>query len=248
LILKLELDETGLVQFRERTGLFYNRGGGQNQLVEAFADDLTLTFKWSVNALGRIMVILNDFGSLSGLVINKSKTSIMISGKEWEGGVTVLGIKVTTTCRLLGVQLDNKVKDLDRNWTECLRKIWGLIHYWSQYRLSITGRVMVAKTFLVSQVTFLMGIIPLNKKLSVEVEKAINGYVCGGIRIAQDRINNRVEQGGLGMICLEELDIAIKVGWVNRWVKEGNKVDITGNSIIALGGGYSRENRSEKNA
>jgi hypothetical protein len=57
------------------------------------------------------------------------------------------------------------------------------------------------------------------------------------LRIAQDRINNRVEQGGLGLICLEELDVAIKVGWINRWLKEGDNIDITGSTVLALGGG-----------
>jgi hypothetical protein len=134
---------------------------------------LQLLFKWSINALGRILTILNEFGTYSGLMINTSKTSLMISGEEWEGGESVLGIKITQNCKLLGVKIDNKVSELDRNWTECLRKIWGLIHYWSKLRLSITGRVMVAKTFLVSQATFFMGIIPLEKKKANEIDKAI---------------------------------------------------------------------------
>jgi hypothetical protein len=142
--------------------------------------------------IGRIITILNEFGTMSGLMINKSKTSIMICGKEWQGGASVLGIKIVNSCKLLGILIDNKSADLDRNWVECLRKIWGLIHYWSNFRLSITGRVMVAKTFLISQATFYMGKIPIDKKKLSEMEKAINGYVCGGLKIAQDRINNRV--------------------------------------------------------
>jgi hypothetical protein len=81
-----------------------------------------------------------------------------------------------------------------------------------------------------------MGIIPVEKKLS-EMEKVINGYVCGGLKIAQDRINNRVEQGGLGLIKLEELDTAIKCGWINRWLKDGVKRDITGSAVFELGQG-----------
>jgi hypothetical protein len=237
LILKLEEDDSGFIEYRQRTGIFRNRRTEVNQLIEAFADDLTAIFKWSINALGRIITILNEFGNLSGLTINKSKTSIMICGKEWEGGESVLGIKIVNRCKLLGILIDNKSADLDRNWVECLRKIWGLIHYWSNFRLSITGRIMVAKTFLISQATFYMGIIPLDKKKITEIEKAINGYACGGYNIAQDRINNRVEQGGLGLIKLEELDTAIKCGWVNRWLKDGATRDITGRAVFELGNG-----------
>jgi hypothetical protein len=44
-----------------------------------------------------------------------------------------------------------------------------------------------------------------------------------------------VEQGGLGLIKLEELDTAIKCGWINRWCKEGVKVDFTGKYVLSLG-------------
>ncbi len=53
-----------------------------NQLIEVFADDLTALFKWSLNALGRIITILNEFRAMSGFMINNAKTSIMMCGKE----------------------------------------------------------------------------------------------------------------------------------------------------------------------
>ncbi len=99
---------------------------------------------------------------------------------------------------------------------------------------------------MISQATFYMGIIPLDKKKATEMEKAINGYVCGGYNIAQDRINNRIEQGGLGLIKLEELDIAIKCGWVNRWLKDGVKRDITGRAVFELGRWMSGIYRRQK--
>jgi hypothetical protein len=51
-------------------------------LIEVFADDLTALFRWSLNALGRIITILNEFGAMSGFITNKAKISIMICGKE----------------------------------------------------------------------------------------------------------------------------------------------------------------------
>jgi hypothetical protein len=86
-----------------------------------------------------------------------------------------------------------------------------------------------------SQATFLMGIIPAERKKLLEIENAIGQYACGNLKIAKDRIYNRVEQGGLGLIKLEELDTAIKCGWINRWTKEGNKMDITGKYVLSLG-------------
>ena len=48
------------------------------------------------------------------------------------------------------------------------------------FKLSISGRVMVAKTYLLSQATYLMGIIPLPVEKSLEMNRIIIEYVNGG--------------------------------------------------------------------
>jgi hypothetical protein len=40
----------------------------------------------------------------------------MITGREWDGGDEIEGIGVKKECRLLGVMIDNKVKNLSANW------------------------------------------------------------------------------------------------------------------------------------
>jgi hypothetical protein len=98
-------------------------------------------------------------------------------------------------CKLLGVRLDNKVKNLAVNWDECIIKIGGLINYWNQYNLTFIGRVMVAKTYLLSQVTFLLGIILIDKVTSTRIESMIERFALGKLQIARDRIYNKLEQG-----------------------------------------------------
>jgi hypothetical protein len=235
LILKLETESSDCIRGGTIFGQENVPSHLKNSIIEAFADDLTLMFRWSLNALRRIITIMESFGDISGLCINMGKTSLMITGKAWEGDETVHGIKIVSECKLLGIKIDHKVEKLDQNWKESLRKVWGLIHYWKQFNLSVTGRVMVGKTFLMSQTTFLMSTIPAHKKTLVEIEEAIAQYVCGEMRIAKDRIHNRAEQGGLGLIPLEELDMAIKCAWVNRWIKEGQKVDYVGFRVLQAG-------------
>ncbi len=62
LILKLECDETGHIRGIERRVGVYQRAGLGDGLLEAFADDLTVQFIWSIMALGRIFVILDELG------------------------------------------------------------------------------------------------------------------------------------------------------------------------------------------
>jgi hypothetical protein len=156
----------------------------------------------------------------------------MVTGIEWGGPDTIEGIKVQTECKLLGVLIDNKGKNINSNWEKCKTKIRGLINYWNQYNLTLTGRVLVAKTFLLSQVSFYLGIIPLDLNMGRQIEEMIEKYAIGKLQIAKDRIYNKIEQGGIGLLKLSELDTAMKCAWVNRWKREGNNVDITGSRVI----------------
>ncbi len=56
-------------------------------------------------------------------------------GRGWY----IEGIEVKKECKLLGVIVDNKVKNLAGNWEKCITKISGLINYWNQFNLTITG-------------------------------------------------------------------------------------------------------------
>jgi len=75
----------------------------------------------------------------------------------------------------------------------------------------------------------------------------IERYVLGKIQMARDRIYNRTDQGGLGLLKIEELDTAMKCAWINRWKKEGRKVDITGHRVLRTGrhGDVERINKDD---
>ena len=72
------------------------------------------------------------------------------------------------------------MEKLDENWEKAAGKMENLSRYWKMFKLSISGRVMVAKTYLVSQATYLMGIIPLTKNKAEEMNRIIIEYVNGG--------------------------------------------------------------------
>ena len=77
-----------------------------NGINEAFADDLTVLFKMSLEAMRCLLDILRNFGSLSGLYINVEKTHIMVTGREWDGPEIIEGVRVQKECKLLGVMVD----------------------------------------------------------------------------------------------------------------------------------------------
>ena len=56
-------------QIREKFGL-------ESMLAEAYADDLTILFKWDRIGLNCLLKILRDFSRVSGLESNEKKNAI----------------------------------------------------------------------------------------------------------------------------------------------------------------------------
>ena len=124
-------------------------------LTEAYADDLTIMFKWGRVGLKRILKILQEFEMVSGLKINVKKTQLMITGGDGEIiGEEIDGIIVVNEINVLGVIIDRKLLNLDRNWEKTILKMINQSNYWKLFRLSISGRVMIAKTYMITQATY----------------------------------------------------------------------------------------------
>ena len=108
----------------------------------------------------------------------------MITGEEEaQAGSKIGEITVVDSISVLGIKIDRKVEKLNDNWEKAAGKMENFARYWRMFKLSISGRVMVAKTYLVSQATYLMGIIPLSKDKAEEMNRIIIDYVNGGERM-----------------------------------------------------------------
>ena len=73
LFIKLELEageSIGICNFIEQ---IREKFGLESMLAEAYADDLTILFKWDRIGLNCLLKILRDFSRVSGLEINEKK-------------------------------------------------------------------------------------------------------------------------------------------------------------------------------
>jgi hypothetical protein len=132
------------------SGLFIEYWGRDNTTEdepltgEAYADDLTLIFRFSEQSVGKIIEVLEDFGDVSGLCINIDKTQLMVVGTEnWEIGERVHNIEIVDKVNILGVQIDRKLEQLEHNWERIIGKMTNVCRHWSQFGLSIAGRVFL---------------------------------------------------------------------------------------------------------
>ena len=207
-------------------------------LTEAYADDLTILFKWDRIGLNSILEIIKCFSRVSGLEINEKKTQLMVTGGEGaQVGSTIGEIIVVDNVSLLGIKIDRTLEKLSENWDRVLGKMENYSRYWKMFKLSISGRVMVAKTYLLSQATYLMGIIPLPAEKSLGMNRIIIEHVNGGERmLAHDKMFLQKELGGYGIVDSYKMDMYIKAHWIRRWMN--NKWTKDYSECICIKGEY----------
>jgi hypothetical protein len=203
-------------------------------LIEAYADDLTVIFKWTPKNLRHIIDVIGEFGELTGLTINVKKTQLMIVGTEQEEerfqeGREIFGIKIVGKVTVLGVIIDRRLQALETNWDGVRNKMGNLARYWGQFNISLPARIMVAKTYIVSQAIYLMGVLKLSAERAEEFNKIVMDFVIkNGQPLARQKWFIPATRGGYNMVDFKTLDTCIKASWVFKWCKNNDIKDYTG--------------------
>jgi hypothetical protein len=174
-----------------------------------------------------ILKLLREFEQVSGLVINIGKTQLMVTGSDvWPTGMRIHEIEVVDKVTILGITIDRKLEKLDENWDKAIGKMQRLAWYWNSFRLSITGRVMVAKTYIMSQCVYLMGSLPLQDAYGDRINEILLDFVRGRDRLIERRRQLLCpELGGYGLVDAKIMNVCMKASWVERWKRELPNID-----------------------
>ncbi len=190
-----------------------------NRKVPAFADDSNGALKRDAENLSRVKDVLLDFGRISGLKTNVEKTTLMPVGcldEPLDDDIINLGFEIVEEIKCLGVKINNRASNLECNFDPICGKIRQLIGSWDRFNLSLTGKICVAKTMLLSQIGYLGCIItPSAEQIRIK-QDLIDSYVTKGIVIAADRLYTKPKKGGLGLIRLESYITALQCSWIKR--------------------------------
>ncbi len=185
--------------------------------VSAYADDASLIVKCNYNNLLRIKTILEDFGTMSGLICNVEKTVLLPIGNDTviDNNILSLGFTVVDTVTILGLEIDrNGYKQ--SNFSKIVDKVRNQIATWRPFNLSLPGRVSISKTMLYSQINYLGCFLPLPQETLIMIEDLIVNFVKGPINIARKRVFLPVENGGLGLFPVRDFIDAQKCTWIKR--------------------------------
>jgi hypothetical protein len=167
---------------------------------------------------------MDEFYKISGLRCNIEKTSVMFIGPdiaEEQIKIRDLGFAVCDKIKCLGFVIDRCGGDMSDNFDNALISIRRLAADWSRYGLSIQGRVMVSKTFMLSQLTYPGAILTPNDDQVKNIQNEIDNFILKGAPWSKKTMYNAPEAGRLGAINVPVFLNALKCSWIKRIVKEG---------------------------
>ena len=217
LLLRIQMDPN-LERIKLEVRNYKPEDGGNIPILQVFADDMTVVIKETVEILILIRNIFKEFADISGLEINEGKTKIILFGKKLED-LTPLTTEVkfiyTTKFKLLGVDIDNQLLHLQENFIKRQKKINQKIHLWRKYNLSTIGNLIIYKTFLISQLGYLLSMMECDQEITKTIQKAIDKFVIRANHswVSKERLYQSPDDGGLGAIHIETHANALRCAW-----------------------------------
>ena len=147
--------------------------------------------------------ILQEFGEISNLKINTSKTKVICFGQEptqqFVDTVENLGFKIDNKFEYLGITLNNKLDNLNENWDKILEKVKRIANFWDLFFLSTPGRINICKTFMYSQLSYLSCIFTPPQYFMEQFKNCIHKFLKNATKVAKSRYYEPIEKGGLGL-------------------------------------------------
>jgi exonuclease III len=218
--------EYGLIESNSETGK-----------AEAFADDLTALGMSTPEAIVAITNILSWFADISGLKCNLDKSMIMVIGSNGvvPDYIANSNFKVTDKLTILGFEISRNFQDLTGNFTNVIEKIRKTSNFWAKYRLSLMGRINVAKCLMLSQISYVGSIISPTEEQFCSIETIINEFISSNLRLSKKYVNVSLKKGGIGMINVRHFIVGLQCSWIKRSFK--NNIDLWRKRLNLLGYG-----------
>ena len=135
--------------------------------VVTYADDTTIIIKRTEANLRNLVKIIQDFAKISGLRANLDKTSVTPLGENFSIAsedqiCRDLKLKWVTEFALLGITFDSRLQNLYQNFEVKILKVESMIEKWKRRNLTLSGRVAIAKSLLLSQFVYLLTVLDAN--------------------------------------------------------------------------------------
>ena len=189
-----------------------------------FADDTTIILDGSKESLEAALNTIEIFGSISGLKMNTSKTKVVWIGRK-KHSKDKLNVATnlswgTSTFTLLGILFSSDLEDMPSlNYNIAMEKSKILLSNWRKRQLTPLGKIVVLKTFIISQFVHLFSVLPSpSKEMIQKLNKLFFSFIWNDKpdKIKRIYLTQDFQEAGLRMVNLENFIAALKVSWIRR--------------------------------
>jgi len=201
----------------KRSNVFFKAG--------AFADDVSVICQ---NNIKSIQGVFNEYERLterSGLELNAEKTEILKLNKNDETTITVkynkriFYIRMVEKLKICGLfYSNNEEEEYTLNVLDKINKLSYKIKQWTPRHLTMEGKILIIKTFGLSQLIYNMQTYKFKPQDLKNVEKLIFNFIWStnekqnGIdRISRKVMKNEFEEGGMRVTDVDCLDRSLKL-------------------------------------
>jgi hypothetical protein len=204
------------------------RINGKEIKIAQFADDTCLFIENDHNSILEIFNLLDQFAIASGLKINKEKTEILPLGNTTiEDLDQSIRKYVKDSIKLLGVHLTNdRELTLKLNYDPIWEKIENTIKQWQYRGISLQGKIIVLKTFVISKLVYALSVLPSPHKDRLDqLQKTLSSFVWDNkpAKIKKDILIGDYKDGGLRMPEIACQNTGLKTAWIKKLLEyDGN--------------------------
>ena len=207
--------------------------------VYGYADDISVAARRTANGVQGIFSEYETFSKSSGLVLNADKTDVLCFNHDRHGlhdfNITYLGanyqLRGQEQIKINGILfLQDSQRRTIRNVEKVITAMEKHLLNWSTRHLSLIGRILIIKTFAMSQVIYLLQSMSLNDDQYKLIMKVIYKYLWNknftGAR-APERLKRSimltpVSMGGFGLMDVKELGESLDLRAYGRLVKSNH--------------------------
>ncbi|KAL1198665.1 putative ribonuclease H protein [Cardamine amara subsp. amara] len=173
-----------MLQRRFQSGNIGMHPLGHNPLIThlAFADDILIFFDGAASSLQGISETLQDFQLLSGLGMNRNKTTLFYAGLNLQESesLTDFGFRHgSMPFRYLGLPLLHK-KLRKADYSPLIDKITARIQHWTIKTLSFAGRLQLITSVIYALVNFWLSAFALPKGCLKEIQSLCTKFLWAG--------------------------------------------------------------------
>ena len=192
---------------------------GQNAKISQFADDTTLILE-DTTSLRNAMNIVNSFGVLSGLQLNKKKTKALWIGVSRKNKTEPLKFQCPKDpIKFLGTYLSHDAAaNNNNNFYIKIRKMETKLNIWRSRDLTLFGRTMLAKSLGLSQLIYTASMLSVPETVIQQTQSKLFAFLWKNKR---DKIKRKVlfrplSKGGLSFPCFRTAIKALRLSWISR--------------------------------